>query len=368
MSVRIPGMAAVTAAIVLAAPAVTDPVPLSAQAAGVTAAVSFHLSRTQLPVEPWGAPDGQLYTVRGRLEVNGRPVSGVTLSCLNQTCRTAADGSFAVQVPTGGPARVEVRVRSTSGSTVGGQALSPHLAQLLQRAEGDILVAFPILLWDHGTVSKDGRSVTVRGKLQVPAAISLAYQLDKYALQGRVYNAAGKPVRGAVVSLTSDGGEGWAKSAPTGADGFYRFKFMPDSDSDVQFRLTVGHTEYVLPPSKVFHFPDGTSSEVDVTLPKTGRVIVDRPPTLVAHTVGGAYYQGVAVGLMSSRGVCYPATVPRADGSFTVTLPRSVWQRGAKWYETIVDAYFARPVRPGQPLSAAVAAPGAGDPVGIVPG
>ncbi|MBX5437054.1 MAG: carboxypeptidase regulatory-like domain-containing protein [Alicyclobacillaceae bacterium] len=363
--------AAIIAALAAAFSGVTaGPAALTGQArvagAGQVGVVSLQLARTDVPVEPWGSPDGQMRTVRGRLLLSGQPVCGAVIAYGASVARTAADGSFTLQIPTGELAEIPVRVASWRGATVGNRPLPTAVRAQLPGVRTVVRVDFPIQL-EPPQVSPDGKTVTVRGRVAAPAAIPLSFQVDRYALQGHVYDAGGHPVKGAVVSLTTDGGEGWAKSAPTSADGFYRLKFMPENDEDASFRVTLGGHEYVLPPGKVFHFPEDTSSEVDVTLPARGNVIVDRPPTLVAHTISGAFYQGFAVGVAAPRGTRWTVTAVRGDGSFTATMPASLWRQGPVWFESNVEAFFSRPVAPGQVLPASLLVPHPGDPIGIRP-
>ena len=97
--------------------------------------------------------------------------------------------------------------------------------------------------------------------------------------------------------------------------------------------------------------PDDTSVTIDITLPRDGNIIVDKPPMLVSKTSSGAhYYEGVFVGMDVPENVEYTVTVPDAAGNFTITLPKSAWEQSLRFFETIVSKFVEEPMEPGDPV------------------
>ncbi|MDG0791579.1 carboxypeptidase-like regulatory domain-containing protein [Cohnella ginsengisoli] len=198
-----------------------------------------------------------------------------------------------------------------------------------------------------------------------PGDVVTFFQVDKYRIGGKVTNADGTPVKDAVVWIDRDEGEGFGKSTPTDAEGRYELYYLPEQEEGTNLSVTIGTTRYTLPENRVFHIPEETSVQINITLPSEGTVIDDKPPTLVSVTSPGAMYTGVLAGLRVPEGTRYTVTIPDKEGRFVLTVPKTVWDTKPRFFETKMTRFVEdRQLGWGGFASCRIFAGGSGRPFG----
>ncbi|WP_276354237.1 carboxypeptidase-like regulatory domain-containing protein [Cohnella caldifontis] len=349
----------------------TGPASETAASAAPTAAkVSLSLDQATLSVQTWKMDNSHMMSVKGKVQADGQPVSGVEVNLADKrSVTTGEDGAFEFRVDRSIPQSIPIRVKSADKASVAGKPLDDSTKSALLAAESFVQVYHPIQITEVKAAPGDPDSVEVHARAVMGEGEEFpTTKLANYAIKGTVKDAGGNPVKGAEVSFYREHGEGWAKSAPSDENGAYMFYTSPEEDEDATFQVFVGDTKYTLPENRVYHFPEDTSSQVDITLPAEGTVIVDKPPTLVSQKTEGAVYWSQMYGLSVGEGVSYTITLPDKDGSFVVTVPKSVWDQSPTFYETRYSRFLIDPIAPGDPVSSAdIPAPQPGDPQQIVP-
>lgn len=334
----------------LAATALTFSLAACLGSPSATDAPTLTVTPTQFAIVSWSATGDQQSTATGTLTAGGHPLSGQTVLAQNgQHFKTDKDGHFTFQVDRSKLAHLTFMTLTDKGQA---------------RAHAKVNVAYPVVIEQ---VVQNANQVKVQGRLvDANGNPPPVFRIANYRVSGTVHDASGKPVKGAIVSLVADGGEQWSKSQPTDENGAYTLFFTPDEET--LYRVTVGKTQYTLPPGRVFQFPQQSSLSVDVKLPATGTYIHDQSGDLRGHTTPGAVYTGIAVGVVDHQGNPYYATAPTTDGRFTLTLPSDLWQSGKlAWFEREINAFTPEQVRPGSSLPAAWTQqkPSSSDPQGL---
>jgi hypothetical protein len=333
---------------------------LAAGVAGCTTqskpAQDFHLdlSQSAFSLKQWKMDGSQVKSVTGKLMSGDQPVTGAVLQAgdSKRSIQTDDKGAFELLVDQSLLAHTEVRVVSLDQATVGGKPIGKDAAVKGKDAAASLDVYYPIEITGTATSAKDSSQVEVHGTL-IPdqgAAVGF-FQVDKYKIGGTVKGADGQPVQGATVHIDRDDGEGFAKSTPTDANGHYTIYYLPEPSEDTNLSVTYNSVKYTLPPNKVYNFPGDTSVNIQITLPASGTVIIDQPPTLISQTATGALYSGILVGLDVGKDVVYTTTISDAQGHFTITVPKQVWDKSPAFFETQMKKFMDNgTLKPGDPL------------------
>ncbi|MBB6732650.1 carboxypeptidase-like regulatory domain-containing protein [Cohnella zeiphila] len=352
---------ATSASSAAATPAVSSP-------AAETAEAHLDLDQTSYTLKQWKNDGSHTVTTKGKLLLGDQPVANAVIHVGDSLhdIVTGEDGSFEILVDQSLLSQVPVHVVSLDKATVGGQPVAKDAADQLMSASSYLNVYYPIQTTKAEASAQDPNQVEVHGKVvSNPGDVISFFQIDKYRIGGIVKDANGNPVKDAVVWIDRDEGEGFAKSTPTDAAGRYYMYYLPEDDEGTNLTVTTddGKNRYTLPEGRVFYIPDHTSVDINITLPKDGNVIVDKPPTLEAVTSPGAMYTGILVGLNVPSDVSYSVTIPDKEGNFALTVPKDVWDRNPTFFETKMTKFVEnRTLTWGDTLESSFLEPGANDP------
>jgi hypothetical protein len=149
------------------------------------------------------------------------------------------------------------------------------------------------------------------------------------------------------VNLRRDGVEGFSMSTPSDKNGVYTMYYMPDEDENHYFYVHYNNINYTLPEYRAYNFPADVGVNIDVTLPRTGTVIIDKPPTLVTTLAPGALYKGTLIGVNVDKNVKYTISIPDKDGNFILTLPKTEWDKNPSFYETVYNKFLLKDIKSG---------------------
>lgn len=332
--------------------------------------IELNLDQVSFPITPWKADASQMTTVHGKLLVDGSPVTRASVQIGNtRTLETNEAGSFEIQVDRSKPMKLPVRITKVDQATLSGKALKQEVQTQLLAASKELTVFYPIEILQVQDSSKNPDLVEIHGRAQVLGDASFpTFLVDKYSILGVVKAADGKPVANATINIRRSGVEGYAKSEPSNSNGEYSLIYLPEEDEETQLLVHMGDTHYTLPENKIFHLPEDTSIEMNITLPKEGTIIMDAPPTLVSRTAPGAFYKGTLIGLTVSDGIAYTTTIPNQDGTFTMTLPKKIWEQNPAFFETEMSKFMQKPLSPGDELpSTFIQKPSPSEPDHIIP-
>lgn len=357
-----------------ATPSASSAASAPVSAAAVSGDVHLDIDQTSYTLKQWKNDGSHNADAKGKLLIGDQPVAHAIIHVgdSKHDIETADDGSFVMTVDQSLLSSIPVRVVSLDKATVGGQPISQQTAEQALSATTYINVYYPIETTEVAPSAKDPSQVEVHGRVvSQPGDKVSFFQIDKYRVGGIVKAADGNPVKDAIVWLDRDGGEGFAKSTPTDEAGRYYLYYLPEEDEGTNLTVTTdnGSTRYTLPKGRVYHIPDHTSVDINITLPKEGTEIVDKPPTLVSITEPGAMYTGILVGLNVPAGVNYTATIPDKEGNFVITVPKSEWEKNPTFFETKMTKYVegTHILTWGDELQSSFIEPGANDPKNIVP-
>lgn len=333
--------------------------------------VQLQLDRTELPVRQWRSDGSHLREMTGRLLIDGQPVAGAVLHAgtSSYAITTDKDGTFRWHVDQSLLSGVDVRVFSLDQATIGGQPVRPDQAERLLKASVPLSVYYPIQVTKVQSVGGGADEVEVHARIVSAKGDAISFfEADKYRIGGTVKDAEGRPVRNAVVWIDRDNGEGFGKSTPTDARGEYQIFYLPEDKEGTNLSVVVGATRYTLPANKVLFIPKDTSVTINITLPKDGTVMSDKPPGLTCMTSPGTMYRGVLAGLNVPADVPYSVTIPDDEGNFTVKVAKEVWERHPSFFETNLSKFVEdRKLKAGDSLPSGFLERGANDPKDIAP-
>ncbi|WEK54113.1 MAG: carboxypeptidase-like regulatory domain-containing protein [Candidatus Cohnella colombiensis] len=330
---------------------------------------SIFIEENQLSVVTWKMDNSQVVYVNGTVLLDGQPVSGVEVNLGKRTLTTEDNGSFEFLVDRSIPTTLPVSIKSAEHATISGKSVSDSSKKALLEASTSVEVYYPIQIEDVKEMSGDPSSVEVHARIIMDEGEDFpTTKITSYAIMGTIKDASGTPVKDAVVSFVRDRGEGWSKSEPSDENGHYVLYYSPEEDEDLIYQIHVGDTKYTLPDNRVYHLPEDTSAQIDVILPAEGTVIDDKPPTLVGSEAEGALYWSLMVGLSVGSEVPYTVTLPKKDGTFTITLPKEVWDQTPTLFESRITRFSIDPINTGDTVpSSLIPQPLATDPQKIVP-
>ena len=310
---------------------------------------NFHLEKKTLTVVPWKYDGTQSETVKAKLTLNGKPVEGAEVeTALKATKKTDKNGEVAILLNKDRILKKTVSVINADEAKIDGKTLSDKEKKSIVGLKDTLTIEYPISVQSVKSNEKDKTLVDVNG--QVKLAKEQYYPTfvpSLYKIAGIVKDADGHPVKDATVNFRRDGVEGFTMSKPSNKNGEYELYYLPEDEEDHYMAVIYKNTVYTLPPNKVYNFPEDIGVTIDITLPKTGTVIADKPPTLVTKTAPGALYKGTLIGVNVPKNVKYTITIPKPDGTFTLTLPKSEWEKNPTFFETIYTNYLVQPKKSG---------------------
>ena len=269
-------------------------------------------------VYAWKADGSHQVAVQGKILQGSQPLgrAQVTLSS-GRTLESDSEGRFSMSVDRSFPHAVAV------------SSVEPGTNRNVTE---NLLVYYPIAVLDMKDVPGTDGLVELTAKTNVSTPVQQV-KID-FAVQGTITTADGKPAVGAVVTQHEQGGEGWAISTPSDANGFYCFYLAPEADTGLLIRVNYNDTDYTFPPGRFLHLLDDLSMQMNLILPATGTIIPDKPPTLTMKPVTGKRYRSLILGAKNPKsGSFYEMTMPDADGNFKVKLPKADFQAGVQWVE-----------------------------------
>jgi alcohol dehydrogenase (cytochrome c) len=327
----------------------TPAAPQRAQRTQAQASTARIQTQSRLYVQAWNPNSSNTPLVSGRVVLRGTPVRGARVAVGGYVVPAATDagGRFRYPINITEPRRYVVRVVAANRATVRGRRLTASQRAAVLRARGAFTVAYRVTNL-KATVERNG-NVVVTGRVgRAGGGAAPPVVLYTYQLRGRVLNAAGEPVRGAVVITRTLDRDFWTMSTPTDASGRYTSFFAASDRTEanplgMNVQVAVGNTSYVFPATRPVRFQRLRSAELDIRLPASGTTTTTPDTT----SYPGAVYQGMLVGVSGRKGVIRPllARWPDAQGRFTLVLPRSaqgqtlrIWQNARTFFSRTTAA------------------------------
>ncbi|MEC0092236.1 carboxypeptidase-like regulatory domain-containing protein [Paenibacillus macquariensis] len=303
------------------------------------------MDQTAFSLKQWKVDGSHRSSIGGRFMKGDKPVANAVLQVGNnkRNIETSDDGSFQILLDQSLLGETNVYVVSLKDASIEDKPISKDQSDIDKIDPLSLSVYYPIEITSTTVSTQDPNQTEVKGKLIADQTASVAFfQEDKFKISGLVKDSIGNPVQGAIVWIDRDTGEGFAKSSPTDGNGYYSMYYLPEEDEDTNLTVDYQSIKYTLPTNKVFHFPEDTSLNVEITLPREGTVIDDKPPTLVSHTADGALYLGLLVGLDVAENVDYTITIPDSEGNFSITVLTDVWEKNPTFFETNMSTFIAK--------------------------
>jgi alcohol dehydrogenase (cytochrome c) len=325
----------------------------SSAAAGGAARIT--MQRTQLTVRGWTPSSNDTVGVQGRLTLNGHPVAGARIQVdsyvLNQT--TDANGDFLYPADYTLVRRHVVRVVGVSTARVSGRLLSSAERRTVLRAGSAFAVAYKVSNL-HTHIGAGGNVILTGHVANSTGVAPPKVVLYTYLLQGRITDAAGKPVAGAYVVTRTQDRNFWTFSQPSNAAGDFR-SFYTASDQagkdpvPLSIQVTLGKVAYGLPTGITVSFKALQSANVNLQLPATPGNPVASTPTVTQ----GAVYQGLLIGVQGPKGTIVPVggNWPDRNGNFRLVLPRSTRGSTVSVYEDARQFFSPTQATPGGPVT-----------------
>ena len=308
-------------------------------------AASFSLGAPHA-LREWSSSSSNYDEVTGTLTLDGKPVAGarVKVDAYRLPKATDSSGRFSMEIDATIAQRHPVSVTDASHATVSGRALNASQRDAVLSARGGIDVGYQVT----GLHAHTGqRGIVVQGRVSFSNGSSPPpVSLYSYRLTGRVVDAAGKPVVGAIVTTRTLDRDYWTLSDPTDKNGDYTSFFTASAeestDPQVPFAIgvAVGKTSYSFPFNTNIVFQRLRSAKLDLKL-----TTPDQPLQKVADPVEqtGAIYQGILVGAVAGSRPVVPlaGTWPDRKGYFSLVLPRSLAGKVVTFYEASAPRFSA---------------------------
>ncbi len=312
--------------------------------------LKLSLSQTDFEVVLWQQDGSHITEVSGSLTAGDEPVSGAVVQLADKRLiETNEDGKFNVHVDLSTMENEKLHVVSLDNAKIGGKKLNKQLQKQGMDVEQSMYIHYPIVIDEVTANVKNASLVDVKGHAKLGEDQKYpGFGPDSYLVSGTVKDADGNALQTATINLRRDGVEGFSISSPSDTQGKYSLFYLPDEEEDHYFYVHYNGVKYTLPPNKVYHFPEDVSVNIDILLPKEGTIIDDKPPTLVTQTAPGGHYKGVLIGVNVADGVKYDITIPNRDGTFTLTLPKSEWDKNPSFFETHFSEFMDAPKAPGE--------------------
>ncbi|HEY2072811.1 MAG TPA: PQQ-binding-like beta-propeller repeat protein [Gaiellaceae bacterium] len=303
-------------------------------------------------VKPWDANTSNQDPVQGRVTYAGKPVAGARLSVGGWSAPGATDakGEFTYLADTSVPFRHVATVVGVDHATIGGHPLTAGQRAALLGRTGGINVGYAVR---NVSAHLSGGNVVITARIADSAGNPPPpVVLYSYELKGRITDASGKPVAGAVVTTRTNDRQYWTQSRPTSSNGTYAsFLVAADQEGDNPVPMTigvaVGTTAYAEPFTDSINFVHLSSATLNVQLP-SGTTLVKS--ALNPSAMSGAIYQGLLVGVVGGRGgIAKPVseTWPDRTGRFRIVLPASAKGTTVTFWESQSQFFTASRPAPG---------------------
>lgn len=303
--------------------------------------VSLTFNRSDFSFMNWQVDGSHTAHVTGKIISDQQPVVGVKLQINGRIVTTDNKGKFYFTVNRNILGSMSIHTINSDQAKINGKNVEQNTKKALLALKKDISVEYPIKIEKVKTNAKNNNLVDVYARAQIKKGEKYPnFTPDKYKVGGTVKDADGHPVQGAVVNLRRDGVEGFSMSTPSDQNGNYTMYYLPDADTDHYLYVHYDDKNYTLPEYKVYNFPDSVSVNIDVTLPKDGTIITDKPPTLVTTTAPGALYKGTLIGVNVSKSESYTISIPKPDGSFVLTLSKAAWDQHPTFFEVSYSKFL----------------------------
>ncbi len=314
-----------------------------------------------LVVRPWDPDSSNTQTVQGHVLLSGKPVVGAIVGIGGWVSPSPTDktGAFSYPVDITMATRHVATVVDVSRAALDGKRLSAAQRDSVLGKSGGISVGYRI---DKISSSVEGGNVVLTGQLsdsvgKAPSPVILY----SYELRGKITDANGQPVKGAVVTTRTGDRQYWTQSRPSGANGSYA-SFLVAADEDgndpvpMQVGVAVGDTAYAEPFADLIDFARLRSATLDIQLPAAaGGTLVKS--SLNPQTVPGAIYTGLLVGVVGGKGgVIRPlsATWPDGAGRFRLVLPGSARGQIVHFWEAERQFFTTSTPKPGGAVNLSV--------------
>jgi hypothetical protein len=306
-----------------------------------------------IPIQVWQPETDDLTPVNGRVTLDGAPVAGVFLRIgdYELPTPTGKDGAFTYLADTTSLAREVVSVADDTRARAKGKHLTPAQQNALAAQRALITIAYPLTDLRTGLNTQGDPTITGRVTFANHRTAPPTVRLYSYQLSGKVTDATGKPVAGAVVSTRTNDRDFWTISTPTNASGEYSSLFTAsdeggDNPVPINVEVAIGNIVYSFLPSEFVDFQPLHSARLNVHLPPDGYAMA--PP--LPQSYPGAIYHGIVVGASGARSNTLrplTATWPDRTGHFTLTLPRALARHTVTLWEAELQLFSTRPATPG---------------------
>ncbi|HVW89924.1 MAG TPA: PQQ-binding-like beta-propeller repeat protein, partial [Gaiellaceae bacterium] len=338
--------------------------PAAARHASASAAAKV-TGPSGLAIKVWNANSSNIDTVFGHVTLSGRPVSGVQLRVDGwlDPNRTNASGAFPYPLDVSTPARHIATIVDVSGAKIGGRPLSAAERNALLGKAGGISVGYRV---SGLSAKRSGGNIVVTGRLSYGSGAPPTVVLYSYELRGKITDAHGDPVKGAIVTTRTNDRQYWTQSRPSGANGAYAsFLVAADQEGDnpvpMQVGIAFGGASYAEPAADQIMFAKLKSATLNVQLPASPGAGLAKS-SLQPQATAGAIYQGLLVGVSGQGGATIKpvsATWPDRNGAFTIVLPASAAGQTVHLWQAQRQFFSSTAARPGGPIDLAAAFPSA---------
>jgi PQQ-dependent dehydrogenase (methanol/ethanol family) len=313
----------------------------------------------KLYVRLWQASGSNEQVATGRLLLNGRSVVGARLRVDRYRLPAATDknGRFHYRADVTVARRHVIAVVSAASARVNGKALNDAQRAAVLRASGGFSIPYRLTgihasKLKSGSILVTGRATLARGTAPPPVV------LFTYRLSGKITDAAGNPVQGAVVITRTNDRDFWTFSQPSAGDGSYQ-SFFTASDEvgadpvPMAVGVASGTTSYGGVTGQMVNFKRLRSASMDIKLPAAanGRMTIPDASSYV-----GGLYEGLLVGVTRAAKTVRPlsATWPDTNGRFRMVLPASLRGKTVSFWLDRRQVFSRAVARPGGRVTPAI--------------
>ncbi len=296
--------------------------------------VSFQLEKHDFTYTSWKMDGSHTEHVKGKLLAGNQPIEDAVVQITDKrTIETNKNGEITFLVNKNKLAQNKIKVVNVNEAKIDGKKVNDDIKKSLLKIEDRIIVYYPITIHKVEENKENKTLVDIYGQANVHENEKFpSFVIDKYKISGTIKDHNGRPVKGATANLRRDGVEGFTMSYPSNEKGEFYMYYLPEDEEAHYLNVIYKGKTYSLPDHKAYFFPEDKGVTLDITLPKNGTTIQDKPPTLVTKIVPGALYKATIIGINSKEK--YNVTIPKEDGTFTLTLPKSEWAKNPTFFET----------------------------------
>ncbi len=306
-------------------------------------------------VQTWNPNSSNTKLVIGHVLLAGKPVVGAVVNIDGWAAApTDPTGAFEYPVDITTPFRHEATITGLAGAKIAGKPLTAGQSDDLLGRNTGISVGYSVKNLS-ARIQSDGH-IVLTGRLsygnspQAPPTVLLY----SYELTGRITDANGNPVQGAIVTTRTNDRQYWTQSRPTGTNGTYAsFLVAADQEGDdpvpMQVGVAVGSTAYAEPVTDQIDFAKLQSASLNVQLPASPSTTLPKT-SLNPQAIAGAIYQGLIVGVVGGKGgVIKPitATWPDGSGNFRLVLPSSARGLSVNFWQAVRQFFSTKTAKPG---------------------